>query len=956
MRALSQTRDRATTLPHERELKFATRIDGRDAELTILGEVLAGLRAGRGRTVLIEGEAGIGKSALLAAALSNVTAEGRETQILRGTCDELTQRFPLSAMFQALGIAPTGSPAMPTAEIGALSVDPVMAALEQLVGLVHQLCTQDPVVLALEDLHWADEASLLCWRRLSRATAQMPLVLVGTRRPSSVWSAGSQLVHDVQRDGGLTMRLAGLAPEGVAAMTTGLVHGRPGRLLLRQLAGAAGNPFYIREVLDAAARLGALRMADGIVELDEQAGDAGGPTFTAASLQESIVGKLSFLSADTLDVLRVAALLGAEFSVSDLATVTERTALALMSVIEDAIAAGLLEYVGARLRFRHALLQQALYETMPAALRQALHRQVARSLIGTGAAVERIAQQLVLLTDTAESWEVDWLTVNAASLVGRVPAVAAELLERSLRRVPAVDARRGHLEDLLAYALFLLGRYQQVEQVTRATLESSTDPGRRGRATWLLGYALLRIRRYEQAVAALEAASARPGALPLWRARFSALRAMVLRGMRRRVEAEHAAATALAEGGELGDAIAMAYALHALSIQHMDDCDLTGTLRLIEQALPLTGEAPELTDLHMLLLVNQQAVTMELGRFDEAAALAQRTLSRNELSGSPRLGTLRMQAGLLAYEMGSWDQAVAELEAVTDVELNRRDELHALRALIAGHRDEWAEAARHLEELEKVTAAYGVNQPDSHHNSFVLAAWALESERAGKPRQGMSPQAMLLELGTGGYGQYRYKILPIVVRTALAAKDESTARAAAETSQQEAARSPLRRTEATARWCDGLLRGDPAALLAAARSFREMGLPLDAGNALEDAAILTAQAGAAAEARSLLDEALQVYTVLGARWDARRAGSRLRLLGVRPGVRGPRRRPATGWKSLTAMELQVAQLVAAGRSNPDIAAELFISRRTVEAHVSHILAKLQVNSRWEVKTPTTHSA
>src|ERR1700733_5274201 len=139
MRALPQTRDRATTLPHERELKFATRIDGRDAELTILGEVLAGLRAGRGRTVLIEGEAGIGKSALLAAALSNVMAEGRETQILRGTCDELTQRFPLSAMFQALGIAPTGSPAMPTAEIGALSVDPVMAALEQLVGLVHEL-------------------------------------------------------------------------------------------------------------------------------------------------------------------------------------------------------------------------------------------------------------------------------------------------------------------------------------------------------------------------------------------------------------------------------------------------------------------------------------------------------------------------------------------------------------------------------------------------------------------------------------------------------------------------------------------------------------------------------------------------------------------------------------------------------------------------------------------------
>ena len=101
----------------------------------------------------------------------------------------------------------------------------------------------------------------------------------------------------------------------------------------------------------------------------------------------------------------------------------------------------------------------------------------------------------------------------------------------------------------------------------------------------------------------------------------------------------------------------------------------------------------------------------------------------------------------------------------------------------------------------------------------------------------------------------------------------------------------------------------------------------------------------------LLDEALQIYTGLGARWDVRRAGSRLRVLGIRPGVRGPRRRPATGWQALTAMELQVAELVAVGRSNRDIAAHLFISHRTVESHVSRILAKLQVASRWEVKIP-----
>jgi DNA-binding CsgD family transcriptional regulator len=79
------------------------------------------------------------------------------------------------------------------------------------------------------------------------------------------------------------------------------------------------------------------------------------------------------------------------------------------------------------------------------------------------------------------------------------------------------------------------------------------------------------------------------------------------------------------------------------------------------------------------------------------------------------------------------------------------------------------------------------------------------------------------------------------------------------------------------------------------------------------------------------------------------ARRRARPFGIRPGVRGLRHRPQTGWQSLTEMEQQVAGLVAAGRSTPDIAAQLFISRRTVESHVSHILAKLQVSSCWEGK-------
>jgi DNA-binding CsgD family transcriptional regulator len=100
--------------------------------------------------------------------------------------------------------------------------------------------------------------------------------------------------------------------------------------------------------------------------------------------------------------------------------------------------------------------------------------------------------------------------------------------------------------------------------------------------------------------------------------------------------------------------------------------------------------------------------------------------------------------------------------------------------------------------------------------------------------------------------------------------------------------------------------------------------------------------------RAAFAESAGTYLELGAGWDLRRAESRLRGYGIGRGRRGPRRRPSSGWDALTPTELKVADLVAQGRSNPDIAAELYLSRRTVQTHVSHILAKLGVRSREHV--------
>jgi DNA-binding NarL/FixJ family response regulator len=135
---------------------------------------------------------------------------------------------------------------------------------------------------------------------------------------------------------------------------------------------------------------------------------------------------------------------------------------------------------------------------------------------------------------------------------------------------------------------------------------------------------------------------------------------------------------------------------------------------------------------------------------------------------------------------------------------------------------------------------------------------------------------------------------------------------------------------------------------AAAESFQRIGYPMFAAQALENAAVLHAEKGDLAAARAAYLEAVDGYRDLDAAWDLMRADTRLRRYNVRRGTRGSRRRAATGWEALTSTEQKVAALVAAGQSNPDIASQLFLSRHTVESHVSHILAKLNAKSRVEI--------
>ncbi|HTJ72335.1 MAG TPA: LuxR C-terminal-related transcriptional regulator [Actinospica sp.] len=660
---------------------------------------------------------------------------------------------------------------------------------------------------------------------------------------------------------------------------------------------------------------------------------------------------MSDLSARTIEVLHGAALLGDPFSVTDLALITGHTPVELVPVVDEALAAEVIEPIGRQLRFRDPAVRRTLYEAAPAERRSALHRRAAWTLMATGARPERVGRQLLDGGGGAsEPWEADWLAEHADALLRREPATAAELFIRLTRDLPAEDPRRTEFEDLLADAHFRLFRFEDAARIAGENAARSTDPERVGRNTWLLGYSLLRLLRLDDVLRAIDDAAARPGMTPRWLARFAALRAIAYGTCDRVEPARDAARDALALGRRAGDAMAIGYALHMQSfVAIVGDQDCAAAVKLIDRAMLIVRGEPELVDLRVLLWSNRFTVGFELGDpAEELMDWAREMLVTAETSGLPRLSRLRLHVAEIAYELGLWDEATTNLRLMSDHELAAPVKRHAILAQIAIRRDERDAAQIALAAMREVDSGNGSSAVENAR-VFAMAAEALEHQREEAPGAAVEVLSVSLSLGRPNH-PLRHRLLPELTRLALAGGDRVMAEEAAITAEKDARQDPVNRRRATALWCRGLVDGAPEPIAEAAGLFREQGLRAALGNALEDAAELLALAGDLKRAREILLEALDVYDGLGAAWDTRRATSRLRAQGVRLRAASGGRRATSGPAALTPTERKVAELVAEGCSNPDIADRLNLSRRTVESHVSRILAKLGAASRVEVRT------
>ena len=244
----------------------------------MLAGLVTGIAAGRGSAVLVEGEPGIGKSALVRAALAEAASLG--CRVFWGAGDELGQALPLQPLLDGLRVRlPSANPRrhmivrLLRGEVAADSGTDWSAVLaEQLLVLIAEQCAAQPTILVIDDLQWADQASVTLWGRLARSARQMPLLLVGMMRPVP---QRDDLLAMRRAVGDARLQLAGLTRAAAAELVAALAGGKPDGALLRLADDAAGNPLYITELVAALRRsskvtitgAGVVRLTSGSVPI-----------------------------------------------------------------------------------------------------------------------------------------------------------------------------------------------------------------------------------------------------------------------------------------------------------------------------------------------------------------------------------------------------------------------------------------------------------------------------------------------------------------------------------------------------------------------------------------------------------------------------------------------------------------------------------------------------------------
>lgn len=932
----------------EMGIRAASSLVGRGDELATLDRALTRAESGQGQAVFIEGEGGIGKTCLIDEVLAEARRKG--FQVWTGAADELEQDRPFGPLIDALDLSRSSADTARAEIVTLLSASAADTAravapefrerlIEDIVSLVEQSASGHPAVLAVEDIHWADPSTLASLRRVIRRAALARLIVIASFRPSP---AGDQLVRDMPDAHHVVLGPLDAARTELLVAT--LVDATPGPRLLSETARTGGNPLFITELISALEADELIAKRAGVAEFE------GGKI--PGSMGVLILRRLSFLSEDVLGALRLAATLGVSFSVGDLSTVSKRPASELMRVLQEAFAEGLLRPSGDDLAWRHDLVRDAIYNDLPLSMRKALHLQCAHALAATDADVLKVATQFSFGASEGDEEALNWLRLAAREAAPRDAAIQTELLDRALELAPKDYQERDALDVERAGGLFWSGRVAEAELQCRAVFERASAPETKDAARSLLSLALFVQNRMGEAGAEFEAASLAPDTPESSRLGLLAQAAMGhLQGGdgQRAVEL---AGRVIAEGEETGDHFATAVGHAVLGwvryfSSHVSESIDLQRRAVTEAELDPTGEANRRHP-----FVSPGLMLLEADLLDEAAESFSSGLELGERQGI--VWHLPLYHGGLGWGhlyRGSWDDMRAEFQTSWQLAAETGSvwgsvAFRSLAAWACVHEDDLASADRLLAEAEIALASQGLTMDE---------VWTFWAKAALLVARGRADEALaVLAEGWDRFSSMGlvvvYRLLgPDLTRLAIAAGDTTRAENVAGEVEEHARRAQVASATGAALQCRGLASDDPDVLIEAVAAYRDSPRIVHLGFACEDAGESLARHDRNDEARAHLQEALGIYDRVQMRRCSNRVEARLRSLGVRKGARGRRSdRPQHGWESLTATETRVASFAAEGMTNPQIAERLFISRRTVETHMSRVLGKLSLGSRVEL--------
>ena len=860
---------------------------GRSAEL---GAVLAALREvqrGTPAVIVLRGEPGIGKTALVKAVVEQAGRLGFHTA---GTAAHEDDRVaPLASIGPALRFGTT--PLIGSADfmdLASLHEQPLWLA-ERLATLVEQRAEDNPVLLALDDAQWSDPLSAYTLRVLPKRLIAAPIAWLLATREVPGGGPAEMIVDGARPDLAITwLDLAPLAEDAVLAVATDRLGARPESAVLRRLAGARGNPFLAVQLLEG---------------LFEPGAAAAGPAAVPTGLLDGVRKRLAALPETVRELVRTAAVLGPEFQLTDVADLLGRPAAQLTEPLLAAINAGLLTDEGRTVRFRHDLLRQAVYQDLPPSGRRALHRAIADHLLARGRGYAAAAPHVLAIAEPGDAAAVDVLRKAAHEIVDSMSTTSVTFITEAFALTDPDDPQRGEIGIEVVSILVADREFGEAAEFADVLLSGPLNATQRAQTQLLL---LPRLWWTGQYAELLDRATD-PGAPADLAARLAGYRAL-------------ACGTPVEPADP--DPIAAVLATIAQAQQANQDRDYARTHALYASARAaaqgLTG--PGVPDIGQLALREVLALA-RLDDVDGALAALADPVRFGSSWQAPQLALLRAH---LAYGAGRVEQALGETATATALmaevfDFFAQPRVELLTALLALLRGDNASARAVDQPLAKAMVADAEGDRRG-------AARIVEALRAN--RDFPWPEELLVDAACSAHHH----------------GDTNTVRAAADVLTELAARNPDVASVAGAKLLvDALSTRDFEPALALLATSPRLLLRARADEEHGRCVIDTDDRKIGLDA---LDAAHDRYTELGATASARRVQRVLQAAGARRRRWAPvPQRPDRGWDALTDMERRVALLIAQGHTNRSAAEDLVLSPSTISTHLRAVFSKLDVHSR-----------